>query len=227
MELHGEGDQDQVSIRSLPTFADVSGSTSLAYAGGEGIQHHSSHTHCLLRNKLSVLIMASTGPDEVATSGPAAVMPKCCMSVAAGEKMINRPVTETDESPGAKRFISAFQSKGNMSEHGGGQKVSQIQADALGNKKKQERTPTKRPPLIGSSEEDKSILKSHGATQGDNMEKSQDGQGQGSSSKGYTSLSSTQKESKWVAGSLSSFCWLQFVISFSNAFYSGVCCELG
>ncbi|EGV96677.1 protein FAM71A [Cricetulus griseus] len=41
-EFQGKGDPDQVSVRSLPVVTDVSGISSAAFAGGEGI-HHDSH----------------------------------------------------------------------------------------------------------------------------------------------------------------------------------------
>ena len=78
MELHGEGDQDQVSVRSLPMVAEVSGATSLAYAGGERVQQHASHKYSVLS-----------------------------VSVDAGGEMASSPVTETEEGPGAGPFVSA------------------------------------------------------------------------------------------------------------------------
>ena len=78
MELHGEGDQDQVSVRSRPMVAEVSGATSLAYAGGERVQQHASHKYSVLS-----------------------------VSVDAGGEMASSPVTETEEGPGAGPFVSA------------------------------------------------------------------------------------------------------------------------
>ena len=50
MELHGEGDQDQVSIRSLPMVAQVTQATSLAYSSEEGVQQYAPHTCSVLRD---------------------------------------------------------------------------------------------------------------------------------------------------------------------------------
>ncbi|XP_028382220.1 protein FAM71A-like [Phyllostomus discolor] len=78
MELHGEGDQDQVSVRSLPMVAEVSGATSLAHAGGEGVQQHASRKYSVLS-----------------------------VSVDAGEETASSPVTETVEGHGDGPFLSA------------------------------------------------------------------------------------------------------------------------
>ncbi|KAM7336717.1 hypothetical protein ACRRTK_005210 [Alexandromys fortis] len=40
-ECQGKGDPDQVSIRSLPMVTDVTGVSSAAFAGGEGLRHNS------------------------------------------------------------------------------------------------------------------------------------------------------------------------------------------
>nr|XP_008508373.1 PREDICTED: protein FAM71C-like isoform X1 [Equus przewalskii] len=173
VELHGEGDEDQVSIRSLPMVAEVSGATSLAYAGGEEIQQRASHTYCELRNPLSFVITASPGPDQGEAPGAAAATPEDSMSVVAGGEMTSRPVTEAAEGRGEGPFVSASQSKENVSEQGGGQRVSQPQAEGLRKRKEKGRTPTQRPSLSGRMGEHKSILKSHGIIQRDKKEKDQ------------------------------------------------------
>ncbi|XP_004423090.1 PREDICTED: protein FAM71C-like [Ceratotherium simum simum] len=186
MELHGGGGQDQVSIRSLPMVAEESGATSLAYAGGEEIQQRASHTYCILRNPLSFLITASTGPDQ----GAAAVTSKDSMSVVTGGEITSRPVTETTEGPGVEPFVSALESKDNMSEQDGGQRVSQTQAEALRKRRKKARTPPKRPSLPSRTGDDKSILESHGTTQRDKKEKDHSSPG-GQEHDSSPSLSST------------------------------------
>lgn len=52
MELHGEGGQDLLSIRSLSIVAEVSGAASLAYADGEGVQQPASCKYSMLRDTL-------------------------------------------------------------------------------------------------------------------------------------------------------------------------------
>lgn len=94
MELHGEGGQDLLNMRSLSTVAEVSGATSLAYADGEGVQQPASCKYSMLRDTLFFLIPAPAGPDQEALPGAAAVTPKDNVSMVAGGGMINRPVTE-------------------------------------------------------------------------------------------------------------------------------------
>ncbi|XP_077713547.1 Golgi-associated RAB2 interactor protein 6-like isoform X2 [Canis aureus] len=69
MELRGQGDQDQDSIKSLPTVTNVSGVTSHAYSGGEGIRQLASHTYSVCRNTLSLLI-PSAGSSHRAAVAP-------------------------------------------------------------------------------------------------------------------------------------------------------------
>ena len=54
----------EVSIRSLPLVAEVSGTTSLAYARGEGVQQHASRKYSVLRDTVSFLTLAPAGPDQ-------------------------------------------------------------------------------------------------------------------------------------------------------------------
>lgn len=75
-KLHGEGDRGQ--HQEPPPVAQVSGATSLAYAGGERVQQHASHKYSVLS-----------------------------VSVDAGGEMASSPITETEEGPGAGPFVSA------------------------------------------------------------------------------------------------------------------------
>lgn len=153
--------EGQVSARSLPVSPEVSGATSLAYAGGEGIQQRALHTG-VLGNTPSPLTRAPAGSDP----GAARSAPKGSMSVAgaamtsssiikttegpgarrqvkakppnpkgsvsvAGAAMISISITKAAEGPGARRFLLAWKSKGNTSAQDGGQQTSQLQAEAL------------------------------------------------------------------------------------------------
>lgn len=194
MELH-EGVQDQVSIRSLHVVTEVSGITSLAYTGGEGVQQDASQSYPVLKDTPSFLTPAPVEPDQGPVPGTAAVTPKGSVGAVAGEETTSRPATETLEGPGTEPLVSASQSKDNMSKQDGGQTVSQSQAEAP-RKRKEEKTPTIRPSQFGKKGEDKSTLKSPGTTQGDQKAKYQrspGGQGRGSSPQEYNSLRVTQK----------------------------------
>lgn len=207
-ELHGQGDQDQVSTRSLSTVTDVSGAMSPAYTGGEGNRQQTSY--CLRRNTPSVLIPASAGPDQGAAPG-AAVTPQDSLSVVTGGETIRRPVTDTTECPEVGPSVSAFQSKGNMSKRDGSQRISPVQAEAPRKSKEKARTPTKRVYHLNRMWEGKSFLKSHGTPQREKREKqsSVKERGYGSLLQEYINLSFAQKKSRWVARFLSppAFCW--------------------
>ncbi|XP_062067430.1 Golgi-associated RAB2 interactor protein 4 [Lepus europaeus] len=88
-EFQGKGDQDQVSIRSLHMVSEVSGATSAAYAGGEGIQQDSHKPAAVLgvptpKTKYPELVKESdTGITEAAEAGVAARTPTGTLSVAA------------------------------------------------------------------------------------------------------------------------------------------------
>ncbi|XP_036154859.1 protein FAM71C-like [Myotis myotis] len=201
MEFHREGAQDQVSIRSLHMVTELSGATSLAYAGGEGVQQYSSWDNLVLKDTLSFLTPAPAGPDQAAVPEAAALTPEGSVSSVVGGETTNRPGTETLEGPGAGPFISACQSKDNedQSEENGDQKVSQCQAEALRKENEKEKTHTKKPSHSGREWEDKSIPRSHGTTQGDQKKKDQSSPGgkvHGSSPQEYNSLSVTQKRSR-------------------------------
>nr|XP_010952274.1 PREDICTED: protein FAM71C [Camelus bactrianus] len=154
MEFYGDGDQDQVSVRSLPMAAELSEDTSLAYAGGEGIQHHASHTHLL------------TKKHSLAAASRATVVSAQGSMNTAREEVISRPATRTAEGPRAGPSVSAMQSRSNLSAQDVGRRVSQLQAEALTHGKKQERIHTKRATLLRSSREDKSVSKSRRSTRG-------------------------------------------------------------
>lgn len=194
MEPH-EGVQDQVSIRSLHVVTEVSGITSLAYTGGEGVQQDASQNDLVLKDTPSFLTVALAGPEQGTAPGTAEVTPKGSVGAAAGEQTASRPVTETLDGPGAEPSVSASQSKDNMSTEDGGQAVSQSQAEAP-EKRKEEKTPTRRPSQSGKKKEDKSPLRSRGTTQGDQKKKFQSSpgrQGRGSSPQEYNSFRVTQK----------------------------------
>lgn len=214
MELHREGDQDRLSIQSLPMVADVSAATcSVAYTGGEGVQQHGSHTRCVLRNTQSFLIPAPTGPDCLAA--PGALVTLRGSSVVSGGQTISRPVTETTEGPKVEAFMSALQREGDVS------RVSQLQAEASGQRKEKEQAPTQRPDHLGRVGEDSSSLSSHRTTWGEKTEEqsSLQGQGHGSPFPEYSRLSSTLNGSWWVPiyPSLLAFRWLYLIHSFSDA----------
>ncbi|XP_036107443.1 protein FAM71C-like [Molossus molossus] len=195
MELH-EGVQDQVSIRSLHVVTEVSGITSLAYTGGEGIQQDASQNYPVLKDTPSFLTLAPLGPDQGTVPGTAAVTPQGSVGAVAGEEMTSRPVTETVEGPGTEPLLSASQSKDNMSKQDGGQTVPQSQAKAPRKRKEKEKTSTIRPSQFGKKGEDKSPLKSRGTTKRAQKEKYQsspEGQECGSSPQEYNSLGVTQK----------------------------------
>lgn len=199
MDFHGEGAQDQVSIRSLHVVTEVSGATSLAYAGGEGVQQYASWDNLVLKDTLSFLTLAPAGPDPAAVPETAAVKPEGGVSSVARGEMTSRPATETSEGPGAGPFVSACQSKDNedQSEENGDQRVSQCQAEAL--RKEKEKIPTKKPSHSGRKWKDKSIPRSHGTTQGDQKKKNQSsprGKGHGSSLQEHSNLSVSQKRSR-------------------------------
>ncbi|CAK6443139.1 unnamed protein product [Pipistrellus nathusii] len=199
VDFHGEGAQDQVSIRSLHVVTEVSGATSLAYAGGEGVQQYASWDNLVLKDTLSFLTLAPAGPDPAAVPETAAVKPEGGVSSVAGGEMTSRPATETSEGPGAGPFVSACQSKDNedQSEENGDQRVSQCQAEAL--RKEKEKIPTKKPSHSGRKWKDKSIPRSHGTTQGDQKKKNQSsprGKGHGSSLQEHSNLSVSQKRSR-------------------------------
>ncbi|XP_026363415.4 Golgi-associated RAB2 interactor protein 6-like isoform X1 [Ursus arctos] len=194
-ELHGQGDQDQVSTRSLSMVTDVSGAMSPAYTGGEGNRQQTSY--CLRRNTPSVLIPASAGPDQGAAPG-AAVTPQDSLSVVTGGETIRRPVMDTTECPEVGPSVSAFQSKGNMSKRDGSQRISPVQAEAPRKSKEKARTPTKRVYHLNRMWEGKSFLKSHGTPQREKREKqsSVKERGYGSLLQEYINLSFTQKKSR-------------------------------
>ncbi|GAB5566523.1 protein FAM71A [Prionailurus iriomotensis] len=171
MELHREGDQDRLSIQSLPMVADVSPATSVAYTGGEGVQQHGSHIHCVLRNTQSFLIPAPTGPDCLAA--PGALVTLRGSSVVSGGQTISRPVTETTEGLKVEAFMSALQREGDVS------RVSQLQAEASGQRKEKEQAPTQRPDHLSRVGEDSSSLSSHRTTWGEKTEEQSTLQGQG------------------------------------------------
>lgn len=206
MELRGQGDQDQDSIKSLPTVTNVSGVTSHAYSGGEGIRQLASHTYSVCRNTLSLLI------PSAGSSHGAAVAPQGSVSVVAGGEIISRPVRETTEGPEVGPSNSSFQSEGNVSKQDGGHSVSQVQDEVLRKSKEKESTPAKRPSHPGGMEEDESSLKSHRTTQGDKTEDESNlkGQGHGSSFQELVSFSFIQKGSRWVPRFpfLPAFYWL-------------------
>ncbi|XP_072809135.1 Golgi-associated RAB2 interactor protein 6-like [Vicugna pacos] len=174
VEFCGDVDQDQVSVRSLPMVAEPSEDTSLAYAGGEGIQQHASHTH-LLREKHSFLIPVPSEPDHVAASRAAAsratVVSARGSVNTAREEVISRRATKTAEGPRAGPSVSTMQSRSNLSAQDVGRRVSQLQAEDLTHGKKQERIHTKRATLLRSSREDKSVSKSRRSTWGGKREK--------------------------------------------------------
>lgn len=82
MERHGEGDHDQVSIRSLPTVTEVSGATSSAYAGGKGIQPPASYKYSVLRNRLHF-----SNPAPAGLKGHSSSNTKVTVRVVAGGEM--------------------------------------------------------------------------------------------------------------------------------------------
>lgn len=53
MELHGDGGQDLLNVRSLSTVTEVSEATSFAYADGEGVQQPASCKYSMRRDTLS------------------------------------------------------------------------------------------------------------------------------------------------------------------------------
>ncbi|XP_077923825.1 Golgi-associated RAB2 interactor protein 6-like isoform X4 [Halichoerus grypus] len=195
MELHGEGDQDQVNIRSLFMVADVSGATSLAYTGVERNRQYASY--CMRRNTPSVPVQAPAGPVQRAEPG-ATVTLQGSMSVVEGGEAISRPVTDSTESPEMGPSVSAFQSEGNMSKQDGGQRVSPVQAEAPRKSKEKERTPTERLYHLNRMWENKSFLKSHGTPRGDKRENqsSLKERGYGSLLQEHINLSLTQKGSR-------------------------------
>lgn len=132
MELHGEGGQDQISIRSLTVFTKGSEATSPACDGGKGIQHYASHTYCILRNIHSLLNTAHTGPDQ----GAASVTPMGSMCVVAGVEVISRPNTKISECAGTGTFISFLQNKATQMIRVE-VRVSQPHAEALRNRKRE------------------------------------------------------------------------------------------
>ncbi|KAM8936536.1 Golgi-associated RAB2 interactor protein 6-like [Lycaon pictus] len=192
MELRGQGDQDQDSIKSLPTVTNVSGVTSHAYSGGEGIRQLASHTYSVCRNTLSLLI------PSAGSSHRAAVAPQGSVSVVAGGEIISRPVRETTEGPEVGPSNSSFQSEGNVSKQDGDHRVSQVRDEVLRKSKEKESTPAKRPSHPGGMEEDESSLKSHRTTQGGKTEDESNlkGQGHGSSFQELVSFSFIQKGSR-------------------------------
>ncbi|XP_049724180.1 Golgi-associated RAB2 interactor protein 4 [Elephas maximus indicus] len=69
VDVHGKGDQDQVSVRSLHVFSEVSGVTSAAFAGGEGIQNASHKPTPNTRTSptagaVSMAAAGSSGPQQ-------------------------------------------------------------------------------------------------------------------------------------------------------------------
>lgn len=106
MELHGEGDQDQVSIRSLPMIIQVSGSPLLLMLLGKepnNMFHVNAlylGTHCLSKP------WHQKGLTKGAVPGTAVLSPKGSVSLAAGGEMTSRSVRETLEDPGVEDFIS-------------------------------------------------------------------------------------------------------------------------
>ena len=155
----------------------MSGATSLAYAGGEEVQLYASGKCCVLRDTPAFPALAPAGPDQRPEPEAAAVTPKGGVSVDAGGEMASSPVTETLEGPGAGRFVSAWLSKDNMSEQNGGQRASQCQVETLEKRKEKKKTSPSRPSHSGGKQEDQSILRSHGSTQGEQSEKDQNSPG--------------------------------------------------
>lgn len=142
----------QVSIRSLLLVTEMSRAISyLMLLGKESSNMLHINTRCLV----SFLTPALAGPDQGAMPGAAAVIPKGSVSVVAGGETTSRPVVEASECPGAGPFISAWWRKDNVSEHGGGQTVSQHQAEALRKRTEKEKTSTKRSSHPGRKWEDK------------------------------------------------------------------------
>ncbi|XP_007537919.1 Golgi-associated RAB2 interactor protein 6-like [Erinaceus europaeus] len=107
MELHGIGDQDQPSIRSFPMFPELSGASSPAYAGGEGIQQQFSNTSYMEMDAHS-----STESDKRPTS----VTTKDSITLVVESEITSRPVSETNDCPQIEPLFSAWQTKGNTNE---------------------------------------------------------------------------------------------------------------
>ncbi|XP_058525721.1 Golgi-associated RAB2 interactor protein 4 [Ochotona princeps] len=88
-EFQGKGDQDQVSIRSLHMVSEVSGTSSAAYAGGEGLQNESYKPATVVgvstpKTRSPKLGKDSvTGTTEAAEAGAVAGTPAGTMNVAA------------------------------------------------------------------------------------------------------------------------------------------------
>ncbi|KAM5217690.1 Golgi-associated RAB2 interactor protein 6-like [Hipposideros larvatus] len=170
MEVHGKGQQNQVSrTRSLPMDTEGSGATSPADTTGEGLHTLASGTYCMLRKTESVMKLAPVGPEQGAEPR-AAVTPLGSRSVEAGGDMSSTCGTATSEGPGAGPSVSALPRQDNTGEQGGGRRASQPQDEALRKRKKKD-TFTRRPSHSGRKREDKSVLRSHGTTRGHQREK--------------------------------------------------------
>lgn len=144
-------------------------------------------THCFFRT------LAPAGSDREALPGAAAVTPKDNVSMVAGGEMINRPVTETMEGPGAEPFISVWQSKENMIEQNGGQRSPNARLKPLGEHSHQKALSFWRE--VGRQVNPKIP----GTTQGDQKEKDQSspgGQEHGSAHQKYNSFSIPPKGSR-------------------------------
>lgn len=176
----------------------MSAATSLAYAGGEGVQQHDAHTYWVPRNSQSFLIPAPAGPDCLAAPR-AAVAPMGSTSGVAGGRAIGRPVTETPEGP----FIPFLRRDGNVSRPNGGQRASQLQAVLSGKRKEKADAPTERPNRLRRARKDRSSLQSHGTTRGKKTEERNCPQGHGHGFPVWerASLSSALKGSRWVPDS--------------------------
>ncbi|XP_047587593.1 protein FAM71C-like isoform X2 [Lutra lutra] len=195
MELHGQGDRDQVNGSSLSVLSDVSLAASLAYTGGEGNRVQASY--CLRRNTPSVLSPAPPEMDRGVAPGAAGTL-QASMKGAAVEGTDRRPVSNTADGSDSGPSVWADPDEGSTSKPDGHQRLSPVQAKAPRTSKDKERMPTERLYLLSRIWENTSFLKSQGTPWGDKRENqgSLKERGCGSLLQEYISLSLTQKGSR-------------------------------
>lgn len=211
MEVSGEVQQDEVSIRSLPMDTEVSEATSPAHAAGDGVQTIVSGTKSMLRDKESVMSSTSMESDRQASPG-LAVTPRGSSSVVVGRDMPNTRGRDTSKGAVVGPSVSALSRQDNTGEQGAGRRASQPQAEAQRKRKKKDAS-TRRSSHSGQKLEDKSVLRAHGTTRGHPREQ------------GRSSLSDTQTGSRWVG--TGHFRSVGFTLCSFFVLYPGVCEELG
>ncbi|MBZ3875712.1 Protein FAM71B [Sciurus carolinensis] len=148
-EIRGEGDQDS----GLLKLHDLSGATSSAYAGGEGVQGTATKDSGEGGPSKAIAVAASVSSEEVnvalagaaststahtSSAGAISISPGSSMSVVfAGTVTTSATKVEKGEGAAAAPLVSTLQSEGYMCERDGSQKVSKTNTE--GRKEKKER----------------------------------------------------------------------------------------